>query len=53
MHRTFSGIRDLYAAKDGVFKPAFVAYRIDDGILDKELAYREWRFFVLGARYAD
>ena len=35
VHRTSSGIRDLYAAKDGAFKLAFVACRIDDGIVDK------------------
>ena len=41
------------AAKEGDFELAFVAYRIDDGILDKKLAEEEWRYFVGDVHYAD
>ena len=41
------------AAKEDVFKLAFVAYRIRDGILDKELTEEEWNRCVGNDYYAD
>ena len=38
---------------EDVFKLAFVAHRINGGILDKKLSGKEWRCFVGDACYTD